>query len=337
MNRREKILAGSIAGILALFGGVFVVRSVVLKPVQEIRKQISEVQEKTGKIQAERRAFFAAEDNLKKVALRTFGDTVDQASARSGEILTRTLADAKLAESVFTRIPVGPRKLRGASEIGWSVQGDGPLNHIVHLLFLLNESPWLHRIEGLSVSAGSRPGDVRVRFRYLTLVLDPSPEVIRKDLSGKLTLDSPERTLLNGIVSRDFLRPYIKRPPEPAPPGASPGAQVAQPSQGSRPPGPEAFRVVSLSEWLGQPEIHVRDTASQRTVRFKPGDEMAGGTVVMVDYRPLPSPTQPGLISHSRVILRVGSEYWAIERGRTFADKRKLSPDEVPDSLPRNL
>jgi hypothetical protein len=333
LNAREKKLAIALGSAVLLIGGIFAIRSIVLAPVLEIRKNLGVTREKIAKITAERRNFFAAEDNLKLIAARTFADAVDQASAKSGEILTRTIADARLAESEFTRIPVGPKTMRGASEIGWSVQGDGPLTHIVHLLFLLNESPWLHKIEGLSVSAGDRPGDVRVRFRYLTLVLNPAPDVTRKDLAGKLTLDSPERALLNGIVSRDILRPYIKRPPQAVPPGKGPpGAQPGPP----RPPGPEAYRIVSLSEWQGQPEVHVRDTAANRTQVYKAGDEIAGGTIALVDYRPLPSPDQPGLLSYSRVILRIGTEYWAIERGRTFADKRKLSAAELPSALARN-
>jgi len=331
MNRREKILAASIGSLLALFAGVFLVRSVILKPANEVRKRIASAQEKLSKIQAERRAFFAAEESLQTVALRTFADSVDQASAKSGELLTRTILDARLAESEFTRTPVGPRKLRGASEIGWSVQGDGPLNHVVHLLFLLQNSPWLHRLEGLSFSAGDRPGEVRVRFRFVTLVLDPSPEVNRTDLAARFTLDSPERALLNGIVSRDLIRPYLRRPPPPPPGSTKPGR-----SQPPQPPGPETYRIVSLSSWAGEPEVHVLDSTAQRTARYKTGDDLAGGTIALIDYRRLPSPTQPGLFSDSRVILRIGPDFWAIERGRSLADKRRLDPSELPDPLVHN-
>lgn len=336
MKRSEKILASAIGGILVLIGGVLVVRSVLLRPVNDLRKQTATTHEATAKIHGERRAFFAAEDKLRALALRAFGDSIDEASAKSGETLTRTLLDARLDEGDFTRIPVGPRKLRGASEIGWAVQGDGSLSNVVNLLFLLNESPWLHRVEGLSLSTGDRPGNVRVRFRFLTLVLDPSPDVTRTNLAGKLSLDSPERHLLNPIVARDLLRPYIKRPPPPPAAGAgAPGAVATPNSPKGRVPGPEALRVVSLSEWDGQPEVHVRDLNAQRTTRFKPGDELAGGTIVLIDYRPLPAPGNPSLLSHSRVILRIGSDFWAIERGQSLADKRKLVPSEIPDSLAR--
>ena len=279
-----------------------------------------------------RSAYFEAEDRLKAFALRTFSDGVDQASARSGEVLTRQIIKSGLEESEFTRLPVGPRKLRGASEIGWSVQGDGPLADVLDLLFLLQESPHQHRIDTLSLSASDHPGIVKVRFRYLTLVCDPAPEVERKDLVAKYTLESSERQFYNGVVLRDILRPYLKRPPPPPPPGTGP-VPGSSPGRPGVPPGPETFRVVSLSEWMGQPEVHVRDLMQQKTQRYRPGDALAGGTVVCVDYRPL---QLNGFVrSDSRVVLKVGAEYWAIERGRTLAEKRKLSATELPDSIAR--
>ncbi|MFM8359722.1 MAG: hypothetical protein ACKOET_14345, partial [Verrucomicrobiota bacterium] len=119
--------------------------------------------------------------------------------------------------------------------------------------------------------------------------------------------------------------PAPPAPGQPAPPPAKPGV----------PPGPETFRVVSLSEWQGEPEIHLRDLTAQKTVRYRPGDELAGGTIVMVDYRPMPLPGNSLLQSHSRLILRIGEEYWAVDRGRTLAEKRKLGPEELPTQLAR--
>jgi hypothetical protein len=326
MNRRERILAGVVGGLVAVFVLGFAVRGFILKPLREIDKRIAGSRERLGKIQAERRAYFAAEDRMKDATLRTFADTVDQASAKSGELLTRHILQSGLQEDEFTRLPLGPRKLRGAQEVGWSVQGEGPLPDVVDLLFVLQESPHLHRLDGVTVSQGDLPGVVKVRFRYLTLVMDPAPEVQRKELASRYTLESPERHIFDGIVSRDVLRPYIKRAPPPGAPGASPGAP---PPPGTL-PGPDTFRIVSLSEWMGQPEVHVRDLTAQKTVRFKPGEPFAGGTLVCVDYRPLPMPGNSFLRSDSRVIVRIGNEYWAIERGRTLAEKRKLAPEELP-------
>ena len=332
MNRREKLLLTVVASLVGIGVAVFVLRSVITKPLAEIDKRTAALREKIDKIKAERRAFFAAEEQVKALTLHTFADTIDKASAKSGEILTRQIVDSGLQETEFTRLPVGPRKLRGANEIGWSVQGEGPLSNVVNLVFTLQQSPWAHRVEGLVISSGDAPGQVKVHLRYLTLVLDPSPEVSRVDLPPKFTLDSPERRILDGVVLRDILRPYIKRPPPPPPPavpGTSPGRSVNP----LAPPGPEMYRIVSLTEWQGQPEIHVRDLVNQKTLRYKTGDALAGGTVEMVDYRPLPLPGSAGLLSYSRVILKIAGEHWAIDGGKTFADKRKLARNELPAEL----
>ncbi len=336
MNRREKILAASIGGMVGLFVVIWGLRALISQPLHLLDQRIVTAREKISKIQAERRAFFAAEDRLKSITHRTFADTIDQASAQSGELLTRQIIQAGLAEADFTRLPVGPRKIRGASEIGWNVQGDGALSNVVNLLFTLNQSPWLHRTENLAVTRGDSPGVVRVRFRYLTLVIDPALNVVRTNLVAGLGLESPERHLLNSIVSRDVLRPYIRRPP---PPPVSP-ATAPSSAPGSRPaapPGPESFRIVSLSEWEGVPEVHIRDLTAQKTHVYHPGDALEGGTVVMIDYRTLPRTDNSQLKSSSRMILKIGAEYFAIERGRTLADKRKLAPSDLPPALVRPL
>lgn len=332
MNQREKIMAVAVAGIALVFTVGFGGRYFFTKPLHEIDLRTTAVKDKLAKIQEERRAYFAAEDRMKALARQTYAETVEQAAAVSGELLTRHIIGAGLSEADFTRLPVGPRKLRGANEIGWNVQGEGPLTNIINLLYILDTSPWLHRTENLTVSTGDRPGHVRLHFRYLTLVLEPALEVTHTNQTNSFKLDSPARRQLDGIVVRDLLRPYIKAPPPPPPPANPAPATTAKPAG---PPGPENYRVVSLSEWEGQPEVHVRDLAAQKTTRYKLGDALAGGTMVMVDYRSLPDPRNALVKSTSRIILKVGQEYWAIERGNTFADKHKLADIDLPPQLAR--
>lgn len=328
MTRLEKVLAVGIAGIVGIFGIGFGVRTFLLKPLKEADKRIAGLREKLEKVKSERRVYFADEERMKSVAQQMFSERVDLASAKSGEILTKVILQSGLKESDFTRLPVGPRKLLGASEIGWSVQGDGSVSEVINLIFLLKESLFLNRVENLFVSAGDAPGFVRVRFRYLTLVLEPAPTVEPIDLSQKLTLESAQRRAYDGIISRDILRPYVKRLSQ-----SAAGSDGSAASAAKGPPGPESFRIVSLSEWQGEPEIHVRDLTSQKTFRYKPGDPLAGGTVVMVDYRPAPTPGRETVQSESRVILRFGLDYWAIERGQTLSDKRLLKPEQLPREL----
>lgn len=332
MNAREKVLAGIVGGLVAIAALGFGGRALFLKPLKEVDKKITSLRDRLDKVRAERRAFFTAEDEVKKLTQRTFDTDMDKASAKSAEMLTQQILRAGLPEMEFTRLPFGPRRLRGAQEIGWNIQGDGPLDRMVNLLFLLQEEPHLHRVDGLTVGAGESAGQVRVRFRYTTLVVDPAPEVEPVNLQPKYALDSPQRRIFDGIVQRDILRPYIKRvvtppagTPGSAPPGTTPGAA----------PGPDSFRIVSLSEWQGQPEVHVRDTINQRTLRFKPGDALAGGTVVMIDYRTMPKAGNETLQAFSRVIIRIGEEFWAIETGKTLGQKYRLNPEQLPDALAR--
>ena len=331
MNTREKILAGAIAGIILLFGGVFGLKALWSKPIKAVDRQIAGTREKLEKVRAERRAYFEAEDAVKKFTQHAFADEVDQASAKSGEMLTKTILQCGLPEDEFSRLPVGPRKLPGASEVGWTVQGDGRLSKIIDLLFLLQESPYLHRVDGLTLALGDVPGEVRVRFKFLTLVMEPAPIVDPIELKPKFTLQSSERLILDGIVKRDLLRPYIKRVPIPAP-GTTPGQPGVPVSPGAT-PGPESFKIVSLSKWgAPEPDIMVRDLANQRTLRFKLGDAWAGGKIVMVDDRRMPHPGKQRF-SDSRVILRIDNEYWAIELGQTLAEKYKLPPAQLPEQL----
>jgi hypothetical protein len=326
VNAREQKLLLIVGGILALVVAVVAVRSVILKPLRTIDKRIAERREKLRKIGLEQRACVTADEGVRRFAQRTFSDKVDQASAKSGEMLTKQILLSGLREADFSRLPVGPRRLgRHASELGWNVQGQGKLEDVIDLMFLLQECSYLHRIENVTFAAGDAPGQVRVGFRFLTLVLEPTPVVDPIPMPTKFTVESPERRVFDGIVARDLLRPYIKRSPDKAGPSSAP----------SSPAGPGALRVVSLSEWMGQPEVHIRDLTNQKTARYKLGDALGEGTIIMVDYRPLPFPGSTGLTSFSRVILKIGNEYWAVERGQTLADKRRLAAEQVPESLPK--
>ena len=323
MKKREKILAGIILGMLGVFVLGFTLKSMFVKPLKEIDKQTAVIREKLAAINKERRDYFDAEDALKRVAQRAFAPEVNQASARSGEMITHLIARAGLNEADFTRLPVGPRRFKGAFEIGWSVQGKGTFDQVINLLFLLQNSPQVHRIENVTLSSFDKPGEVKMRLTYHTIVLEPTPEFDPIELKPKFTLESPERLAYNAILERDILRPYIKAKPRP------PSKDDSAPSKA--PAGPEALKVVSLSEWEGQPEVHIRDTVRDVTLSFRPGDKLKDESeVVAVDYRAMPFPDNPLLLSHSRVILKKDDQFWAVERGQTLAEKRKLAPGQWP-------
>ncbi|MBN2508404.1 MAG: hypothetical protein JXQ71_17130 [Verrucomicrobia bacterium] len=334
MKRRDKLLLFAIAGLAAVFVLGYTLKTALAKPLKAADQRNAALRSKLAKLNEERRAYFAAEDLVKQHARRCFADTVDEASARSGEMITKLILESGLREADFTRLPHGPRAIvpKGDQEIGWIIQGQGPLANVVNLLFLLQHSPQLHRIDTPAITPGDKPGFANVRLKYLTLVVSPAPDVQPQPLPPA-SLDSPQHKSYHPILARDIFRPYVKRPPPPPEPArAPPPAQVVSaPAE----PGPETFRIVSLSEWNGRPEIHVMNLNAKRTATYKAGDTLADGVVVMVDYRALPMPGKPGLMSFSRVILKIGSEFWAIERGQTLAEKYKLTPNQVPPNVPQ--
>ncbi len=334
MKPREKLLLFGILGFVGVFGLGFGLKTILTKPLKAADQRNAGLRGKLNKLKEERRAFFEAEDRVKSWTQRTFADSVDDASARSGAVLTQLILQSGLPETAFTRLPVGPRRIRakGDMEIGWNIQGGGPLSNVINLLFLLQESPQIHRIESIVIGTADKSGQVKVHFKYLTLVVIPAPDVEPLKLP-EITLENPKRQLYKPIVRRDILRPYIKRPLPPPAPAPPPTAPPPAPPPTPAPPGPETYRIVSLSDWDGQPEVHVRDLTANKTTAYKSGDELAGGAVVMVDYRALPMPGKPGLMSYSRVILKIDGEYWAVERGQTLADKYKLASEQLPPQL----
>lgn len=333
MNRRTRLLALVAIGGAALWMLALGVRAYVFAPLRSVDEQIVQLQVKLDAATQGRSSFLADEFHLRGLAPRTFGNSPDTAAAEVGSTLTGHILRVGLRESDFTRIPMGERRLAGAVEIGWTVQGEGALNRIVDLLYLLDADPRLHRIEGLVLSAGSKGDRVRARFRFLTLLLSPAPPPGNHPPLAPATLDGEDRKLYAAITRRDLLRPYVPRsenrsqgpsvttPPPPQPLDADPHLNF------------DDLRVVSLSSWGNGPEVHVRDTRQDRLQVLRPGDALSGVTVVAVDYRALPLPERAGVLSYSRVILRSHDALFAVECGQTLAQRRALTSEDLPASL----
>lgn len=334
MNRRARMLAFMALGGAALWVLALGVKAFVFAPLPSVDEQIVQLQGKLDAARKERSLFLADEAHLRALVPRTFGTTPDTAAAEVGSTLTGHILRVGLHESDFTRIPIGERRLPGAVEIGWTVQGEGALNRIVDLLYLLDADPRLHRIDGLVLSAGSKGDRVRARFRFMTLLLSPEPPPGDYEPLSPATLDGERRGLYAGIVRRDLLRPYVPRSESPAPRRSSePTPAPPQPLDADPYLNLDALRVVSLSSWGNGPEVHVRDTGADRAQVFRLGDEVGGAEVVAVDYRPLPMPERGGVLSYSRVILRNNDALFAVECGQTLGQKRALTTEDLPPSL----
>jgi len=187
------------------------------------------------------------------------------------------------------------------------------------------------RVENITLLPVAGTAEIRIDFQFLSLVVGETKLANREQLKIREvrseTLLSKERTLFAAIAKRAFFLPYQKKqdPPPATPKPTPPSAPL--------PPGPETYKIVSLSLWQGQPEIMVLDSNQNKTAIYKIGDDLAGGKIVMIDYRKMPFPKKPSLLSQSRVILAIGEDYWAIERGNTLADKHRLVPEQLPENL----
>jgi len=334
MNRRTRLLAYAALGLAGLLLAGLLIRGVMLRPLRTLDDQLIQLQAKLNSLQNERKAFVAADAQVRAAAAHMFGASADAAEAKLGAMLTAQIVRVGLREADFTRLPAPRRRLPGADEVGWTIQGEGRLAAVLDLLFLLHSEPRLHRVESLALSPADQEGRVRVRFRYLTLVLNPAPEVAPAEPLSEASLSSAARRRYDAIARRDLLRPYVpaESAPTPAPSPTAPAA-VSAPSPANT---GQNLKVVSLSTWLGQPEVHLYDTQNQRTFRCRPGEKLLEGELVMVDYRALPVPGKPGLVSYSRLIGRTGNDYWTVEAGQTLAERRRLSPEDLPAPLELN-
>jgi hypothetical protein len=326
VDKRTKLLAWLAIGTAGLLVAGLLVRGLVVGPLRTIDDQIRQYEVKLASLQKARSTLRAAETQVRAAAAKGFGTGLVGAEANLGALLTQRIMQVGLHEAQFTRTPIGHRRLFGAQEVGWTIQGQGPLARVLDLVFVLQTDPRLHRVEGLALSP-VRPADhVRVRFSYLTLVVNATPATKLLDPPVEANLDSPARRRYDAITRRDLLRPSIPGE-EPAPPEAPLSADQLERKQ------EENLKVVSLSSWDGQPEVDLFDAEHHRLLVRRPGDKLLDGEVVMLDFHPLPVPGASGLLSYSRLVWRIGDAYWAVEPGQTLADRRRLSPAELPAEL----
>ncbi|MCX5661533.1 MAG: hypothetical protein NTW19_17785, partial [Planctomycetota bacterium] len=252
--------------------------------------------------------------------------------------LTELLSRAGLANDALSLKPIGGSRVPGANakEVGWSIHARGKLSNIIDFLYLAGSDPRLCKLDMLSIVPAAKGGDTDLQVRYASLILEPSTKGGKPPAAGlepvPLTppsLETPDRKAYQLIALRDVLRPYIPRPVSPAE-----GSAVAEVSEPPPPDSPDArLRVVGLPTFAARQDVFIRDLSAQTVTSYKPGDEIIGGRIVMVDYRSMPVPSKPYINSGSRVILELENEYWAVELGQSLAERYKMAPEQLPAGL----
>lgn len=340
MSRREKIVAALVGLFVLVFVGCLAVNKLLVAPAARLNARSGELCGKINRLRQENRRKGGYLKRMGELAGRTFGRNHLRASEQIRARLIRLLELSGLSSKNLSLKPLVGSRIPGAyREIGWSIRARGKLEQVVGFLYLLGAEPHLHRLENLTFSPMLQSGEVEFNGRYATLILEarkgeqlPPGLPVASQPAGRL--DGTQHRRYELIAARDLFRPYIKQRKVTPPPRPAVGRRSPKPPR-QRPAATTArqFRVVGLPSWPGRQDVFVKDTANGKLHIYKPGESLAGGEIVMVDYRPMPLPDDPEILSGSRAILKIDGEYWAVELGQTLTQKRRLKPACLPAKL----
>ncbi len=340
MTRREKILVG-VTGALVVAGLGFVL---VKKSYFDALTRWDDQRVQWGNDYAKLKRQNAQSENraqsLRTWAARTFDTDELRASAKLGATLLALVERAGLSPEKLSVQPVRGSQVKNAyREVGRAIRVRGGLKNIVDFLYLLDAEPHLHRLDQVAITPVLKSNEVDLQVRYVTPVIDLKADgripTDRLATTAPAMLEAVARKLYEPIASRDLFRPYIQRRVTPPPPPVA----VAIPERRTRPapppstPATSQFRVVGLPDWTRKQEVLVTDSTTRQIRSYQPGDTLGGGVIEVVDYRPMPSPANPNILSPSRVILKIGPDYFAVELGQELTEKRRLPDSMLPEEI----
>ncbi len=334
MKSTERTLTIAVGSVAALFVAYIVLDKVLFSPAAELNAAARKGREQIRKLKTYNAREAAYHDRLKELSDSSFGTDLVQAGELVRDRLMTILAASGLASEDHALHPTGKTAGRKPyREIGRSISARGALKHVVNFLYLVSADKYIHRLENLTMKPELQKGEVSLQVRYTTLALDKAKSLMPATTPTEApvaTLDTEQRQAYTVITERDLFRPYIKRraePPGPKPP--RPTSKTARP----KPRPADSFSIVGLPRWPDGEEVYVRNNRSGKTRVYHLGDALAGGKIVMIDYRLLPKPDKPKLLSSSRVIVKIGEDYWAVDLGQTLKKKRRLEGEVLPPRL----
>ncbi len=358
MTNRERNLAIITFSLVGFAAVVLLANKLIFGPANDAKTRIKTtgltVEELRVKVGLERSYHQKLSDHI----ARSFGTSRDEASANSREFIMQMLKQSGMNTSSVRTTPISGTRLKNKAgyEIGWNVTVTGSLRDLTNLLYMLQTDRHLFRLDDVSWTPVAKSTNVMLQFKLITLVLEverpgkdrlPSMAAQIEDFAWYLkanassqkptsasALRSDERKQYAMISERDIFRPYIKKPP---PPPRRPDPPTRTDNRQPTPPTPRPPRVtyelVGLPQFGNTPEVMVRDSKSGRTKSYHIGGDLMGGEIIMVDYRGLPLLKDPEKYSPSRVIVRIGRDYWAVELGDDLANKYKMTGSRLPVSL----
>jgi hypothetical protein len=340
MTKREKTIAAAAGLVVVALVTYVAVSKVFLEPAANAERQALDLQERIARAKAEKGKENAYKGHLKQLAAGAFGTDEMKVSEQVRTVVTDVLILSGVSSQYLTLKPLTGSRVPGVyREIGWTVRARGKLAQVISFLYLMSREPHLHRVDNVVVQPVPNSQDVELQVKYATLLLEspPTDKLVTDEVEPlpmeTTLLETPERQQYDMIAVRDVFRPYIPAKPQVA--QATPPPRREESSPSPRPGSEGRYRVVGLPTWGGRYDVLIRDAGSGKVASLTTGDDLAGGKIVLVDYRMLPLPKKPEILSGSRVILQIGTDYYAVELGQSLTDKRALTDAELPPGLPR--
>ncbi|NLW87881.1 MAG: hypothetical protein GXY38_13520 [Planctomycetes bacterium] len=339
MNRREKMLAVSLGLLAAGFAAYGAANKLVIKPLMDLNQDARNMTSQIDALSIYALQEPVLQQRLEQAIARTLGQDILTIDGAMRERIVGLLEPSGLLGShrdeIFNSPPPSQgRKInkQGDIEISRVINvRNAALANIVNFMHLLSSDRRIHRIEGLSLSPQG-PGKMNLSLKYTTLAIKlagrqratsrPAQAANYGDL-----LASSDRNAYEPIVARDIFRRYV---PSPTPPAIRHSSPI--PSAAVQPP---RLRLAGLPTLAGKQIVQVFNAANNQVQNYEIGQDLAGATIVAIDCRPMlrPKSGDPRYRSASRVILKIGSEFWAVELGDSIDSKHRMDEGDLPAGL----
>ncbi len=341
MKRRSRRIAIAAGAVVILWVGYLIIDGLFLSPMSKLDQLEAKYREEILEYRREVNVGRAARAFLRQTAADGFGSDVDRVGATVHAHLESLMLATGLTKENIRLQGGGMRK--GYREVSARLKATGTLPRIVDFLFLLREQPMQHQVSEITLSRVPESPRYELSLRYSTiLVTNESGKPLDVPLNQPPTartasIESPKRELYAVIARRRPMIPYVKKPPvqqvvhRPKPKPKPVPQRRPQPQPKPRFDPLSRMKLVDLTSWGDKQDIGVQTNG--QTKLYEIGDDLAGGTIVAVDFRFMPYPDKPEIDSPSRIILEIEGQYWAVELGHTLAQKHRLKPEQLPEEL----
>lgn len=268
MTRREKMLAGAVAGTALLWGamrGVERYRTAVVRNEDTARIAANELDDAEFAIQrgemAKRRLIAWGDRSLPtepEVAKSLYQDWVRTTLAAAG------LQELQVTDKTFNRRNVN------YSEISLEAKGSGTMEQLVNFLYKFYAAPHLHRISAATVVPSENGAKLAIAFTIDALTLPDSKRTNELAKGPEQKLPQAEDAFSTSLASRNVFKPHM--------PGSDPNAGLAG-----------GARFSGISNGDNGYILWITTENPAKTRRFRIGDKVEygsfTGTLVELDRR----------------------------------------------------